>query len=206
MHGFRSMRLLAGVLTGLGLFALGSGQARGDIISHFQSVSGSPGNFTWSYAPVLPALHSVVSGDYFQLVDFNGYNGQHSEPTGWTFSTSLSGPVPGGMGYKDDPKVANLVWTYTGSTPLSGQLNLGAFTAGSTSGVQGQGIYVAQGTLTSGLAQGVKAFNGGLDTLPAASGPSDTPAPEPTTLLVLAMSLPIVLPWIRYRQRRARAA
>jgi hypothetical protein len=205
MHGFRSMRLLAGVLVTLALFAAGSGDARADIVSHFQSVSGSAGNFTWTYAPENSGNSTIVSGDYIELVDFNGYNGQHSEPTGWTLVSSLSGPVPSQLQYKDDPTVTNLVWKYTGSTPLSGTTDLGTFTAGSTSGALGTGFYVAQATLTSNLAQGIKSSNIGFDTLPAVGNPLDHPAPEPSVLLVLAVSLPVVLPLMRHRQRRARA-
>jgi hypothetical protein len=207
MLGFRRARLLVGVLGGLGFFTLAAGSARADIIAHFGSVTGTTGNFTWNYTANATSDAAVQTGDYFEIVDFKGFNGTHSQPTGWTFVSSTSGPTPGGISFNDDPAVTNLVWEYTGSSPLTGAMNLGSFTAGSSMNAITTGPMVAQSTVSDGGAAGAKIANLTSTSVPGGISPSDTAVPEPTTLALLVVGLPVVVTRAyRWRTRVARAA
>jgi hypothetical protein len=209
MIRFRMMRLLLGAVGLVGVCALAPAGAHADIITHFNNATGSAGNYTWNYSASVAQAQTVTKGDYFELIDFNGYNGTHSEPAGWTLTTSLSGPIPPHVTPTDDPAAQNLIWTYNGDTPITGQQALGTFTAGSTLGTGSAGTIVAQGTLTSGLSQNMKVSNIGGEMMPNGAGfPLATPAPEPTTLAVLVLALPVVvhLTQAARRRRTARAA
>jgi hypothetical protein len=187
------------------LLALAGGQARADIITQLANVTGSAGAYNWNYTANVTSNQTAQTGDYFEIRDFNGYNGVHSEPAGWTFVTAMVGPLPTGLLSPDDPTVPDLIWKYTGSSAQGsgGPIGLGTFTAGSTIGTEGIGTFVAQGTRQSGLDAGTKIANIGQELVPFAPPiPAGGDAvPEPSTLALLGVGLPLALVIARHRHR-----
>jgi len=210
MRRLRTSSFLAGVLSGLSLLMLGTGRAGADVLAHSDSVSGSAGNYTWTYQPNVTNNTGVHPGDSFEIIDFNGYNGTHSEPAGWTLSTSLSGPIPPGLAPVNDPTITDLLWKYNGTANLDGPLNLGTFTAGSVIGTQGTGTIVASTTVATGANAGSQISNISSVMIPVATPASPSPAggpevPEASTLALLGVGLPVALHLLR-RKRAAKAA
>lgn len=208
MRRVRSVRLLGGFLGTLGLWALGAGQVQADIITQYQSSTlNGKGAYTWSYTANTALDQTVTKGDYFSIVDFQGFTGAHTEPAGWTFSSSPIGPSPQFISVKDDPTIANLTWTYTGTGGLTGPVNLGQFTADSTIGTKGPGTFVGIGTRTDGLLANTKIANFGTESIPVATSspvPAGSEIPEPTALAVLGVGLPVALGlWMRRRKTTA---
>jgi hypothetical protein len=156
------------------------------------TITPEAGNFRWTYAIVLPSDMKLQSGDYFTIYDFGGFVPSSAvAPDGWTFSSAMSGPVPAGLNPDDDATIDNLTFKYTGPTIPSGQLGLGNFWAVSTVGTS---------TTTDFTAQNPQVSTGDIDrnivnTLaPGVPGPTDpTPGvPEPATLLLAGLGLPVV--------------
>lgn len=201
------IRLLTGFLASSALVALGASHLRADVIPQLQSVNSAAGGaFTWSYDATTTSSQSVNQGDYFAIMDFKGFTGAHSEPDGWTFSTSLSGPTPTGLIVKDDPTASNLIWTYTGTGSSGPLADLGQFSANSTIGTQGLGTFEALATRTDGINAGSKISNVGPGTVPVSLTPpipAGGEVPEPTALAVLGLGMPVALGfWLR-RKRMA---
>jgi hypothetical protein len=188
----RGTKTLLGWLCAAVVCGLTASPARADILAHFQSVAGSSGAFTWTYDATTAQGQGIEPGDYFEIVDFKGFNGGHSEPTGWTFLTSMNGPTPPGTIPTDNSQTQNLVWTYTGTTPLTGPLDLGQFSANSNLGGAGTGQLVAFSTQMAGTDAGTKLSNISSLAVPSESG-SFAPVPEPATAAVMLLILPLAV-------------
>lgn len=135
------------------VFAACPGQAQAESILvdvGSPTVTGS-GPFTWSYAVSVSSSATVQPGDFFVIVDFQGYvPSSNTQPAGWTFSTqAVTGPITGLSGTvqaaTDSAAVPNLRWTYTGPTPVSigPGVSLGTFTADSVYSIKHPGVLVA---------------------------------------------------------------
>jgi hypothetical protein len=140
----------------------------------------------------------LQAGDYFTIYDFGGLvaGSQFIDPTGtsssdWSMKTQKTGTVPAGLSPKDNPDIDNLVFQYNGATTLVGQTGLGNFGATSTVGDSVKGDFTGQNP---------QASSGNLDRnivdtiTPAPPGvpPVSTGVPEPTTLLLAAVGLPVI--------------
>jgi PEP-CTERM motif len=153
--------------------------------------------YRWTYNIVLPTDSQLRTGNYFTIYDFHGYvAGGEEGPDGWTFSASNTGPTPDRLRPSDDPAVTNLTWTYSGPTIPSGQTGLGNFWAISTVGDTGTDSFTATTMRTS---------DGAVDSnITETEVPVGTPVvnriPEPTTLLMAGLGLPLV-GLIRKRRR-----
>src|SRR5262245_17783928 len=78
-------------------------------------------NFRFTYSIVLPTDYTLKAGDYFTIYDFNGLvEGSNTQPSNWTFSSSMTGPTPPHILPTDSASVPNLSWAYTGPE-VSGQ-------------------------------------------------------------------------------------
>ena len=162
----------------LGLALLGSAAliARGDIIPTLDSVTGSSPNFTWNYTANVTVDQTVNAGDFFTIYDFSSIMPTtHSEPTGWTFSTSLLGPTPANVSPTDNPNLWNLTWTYNGASPITGSAALGMFSAVTNTDQLKTGQFTAQWTRTSGPEAGSKVNNIGNVTVPVPESSSLLP-------------------------------
>ena len=195
------MRLTPLLATAL---ALGlAAEARAGLLPTSVTVVPEAGNFRWTYAVVLPTDMQLQSHDYFTIYDFAGrVPGGELVPDGWALSVAVGGGTPDRLNPSDDPGVPNLTWTYTGPTVVTGQLGLGNFWAVSSLGEdRGQpGAFASQ---THRTTDGLGERNLTETLVPA--GPSGGPpaAPEPGTLILAGLGLPIA--GLLRRRRRAPA-
>ncbi len=165
------------------------------------TVTPEAGNYRWTYAIVLPTDSQLQTGNYFTIYDFKGYVPESaSAPAGWSLTVQNTGPTPDRVNPTDDASVPNLSWTYTGPTLSAGQVGLGNFMAVSQYEDKVDSFFTAKTNRTS---------DGKLDTnitttsVPVPGG--DTPlvpgVPEPTTLALAGLGLPVVLGrWLRRRR------
>jgi hypothetical protein len=161
------------------------------------------GNYRWTYAVVLPTDMQLQSLDYFTIYDFGGrVPGGELVPDGWALSVAVGGGTPDRLNPDDDPDVPNLTWTYTGPTVLSGQVGLGNFWAVSTLGEdRGQlGAFTSQTHRTS---DGLGERNLTETLVPTGLSGGTPAAPEPGTLALAVLGLPVV--GLARRWRRASA-
>ncbi|WP_439627979.1 PEP-CTERM sorting domain-containing protein [Gemmata sp.] len=197
-------------LLGAGLVALAANApAQAGLLPVNVSVQKEGNSFRWTYAVQLPTDYKLQSGDYFTVYDFEGYvNGtgsvlspypDDSAKANWEFSTSKTGPTPGLLNPKDDASIDNLTWKYIGPTIPSGQLSLGNFIAVSE---------FEESKKTHFTGTNPSAVNGEIDSnitdTDAPTGTSVPPGvPEPTTLALLGIGLPLVGGARVFRRRRA---
>ena len=121
--------------------------AHADIIPSFDSIVPNGSNFQFNYTATVTGDQQVDPGDYFTIYDFNGLvPNSASMPDNWSFSSALIGRTPSQVNPPDDPTILNLTFTYTGSTPIIGQADLGMFSAVSTFGQSHPGYFAAEGT------------------------------------------------------------
>ena len=116
---------LAAVLAG----AFGSSASAG-LLPLSATVVPDGDNYRYTYGVMLTSNSTLQTGDQFVVYDFNGLvPGSNAQPDGFSFSTVNTGGNPGRTVPNDNPTMPNLVWTYTGDTPLVGQIGLGNFSA-----------------------------------------------------------------------------
>jgi hypothetical protein len=152
------------------------------------SVDPEAGNYRWTYAIVLPTDMKLQSGNYFTIYDFAGYvPGGESAPAGWSLTTSNTGVTPSQLLPNDDPNIVNLTWTYTGE-PQFGQVGLGNFWAVSTHGNRAEDSFTA---LTNRASDGLADSNVTTTDVPVGND-VPPPVPEPTTLALAGLGLPLV--------------
>ena len=191
-------RSFAAAIVGAALAA----PAQAGIIPASVTITPEAGNFRWTYSVVLPTDQKLQAGDYFTIYDFGGLvPGTNSQPPDWTHSSSKAGPVPSGLAPIDNPLIDNLTWTYNGATIPSGQVGLGNFWAVST---------VGESVTVAFTAQNPQASTGNIDrnivetTAPGLPRPPGPPGvPEPTTLALAGIGLPLVGLVRRFRRKGA---
>jgi hypothetical protein len=186
-RGTSIARLLAAAVAVVGL---AGGSAQAGLLPTSVTVFPEAGNFRWQYAIVLPTDMKLQSGNYFTIYDFAGLvDGTMVTPDeNWTASTT-SGKVPPLLNPTDDPNIPNLTFTYRGPTIPAGQIGLGNFWATSTFGEKTEVSFTAETNRTS---DGLKDSN--ITTTDAPRG-SDVPppeVPEPATLLLAGLGLPLL--------------
>jgi hypothetical protein len=195
----RRFGIVAFLLTGLvGLFAGAKSEA--GMIPTNVSITPDSGNFRWTYAVVVTTDVAVNPGDFFTVYDFGGMvAGSVVAPSGWSLSVNKSGPTPAGTSPADDPMIDNLTFTYTGSTPISGQQGLGNFMANSTFGEKTTSDFTS---ITHRQVDGRSEANITSTDVPVPGAIHDTP--EPTTLAMFGIGLPMlgVLRVLRLRQKK----
>jgi hypothetical protein len=157
------------------------------------------GTYTYTYGVVLTSDSSLKTGDYFTVFDFQGMIASSNiQPAGWNLSVSSAGAPPGVV-VNQDPALPNLTWTYTGSQPLAGQLGLGNFSVISAN-PEGQTSLTFAG-LTHRSLDGQSESNVTITSGPGA-GAGAPAVPEPATLALMAIGLPLVGAWRLLRRRR----
>lgn len=147
------------------------------------------GNFRWTYAVVLPTDMKLQAGDYFTIYDFAGIvPGTSSAPDGWSLSVSKVGPTPERLNPQDDPTIDNLTFRYGGDTQ-TGQVGLGNFWADSTFQNQSTSFFTATNPRVS---DGAIDKNITETIVPVGAMPPPSGVPEPATLALAGLGLPLV--------------
>ncbi|MDY3555554.1 PEP-CTERM sorting domain-containing protein [Gemmata sp. JC717] len=167
------------------------------------TVQPEAGNFRWTYSVVLPSDMKLQAGSYFTIYDFAGYVAGTGAVTAtapddtfsqyWTVSTTKLGPTPDRLNPQDDPNISNLTFTYNGPTLPIGdpqRMTLGNFVATSAYSATADSFFTATNPRLS---------NGEIDsnitsTLVPKGGdvPPPTGTPEPTTLVLAGLGLPLI--------------
>ena len=130
---------IAAVLSIAAFAGAGAKSSQGAVILVLQSTSPTgTGPYSYTYDSSLSASSQLQTGDYFAIIDFAGYVdgsvfSSNSQITASVQNTTL---FPPNQIYADDPNTVNLLFTYTGTTPLTGSVSdLGDFGAQSSFGV-----------------------------------------------------------------------
>ena len=186
------MKRFLGIAAGLLLASFGGGQATAGLLPVNVTVTPEAGNYRWTYAIVLPTDMKLQSGNYFTVYDFNGYVPATAvAPDGWTLSVGKTGPTPDRLNPQDDPTQDNLTWKYTGPTIESGQIGLGNFWAVSQFSNQGNSFLTASTLAHVGLEGGLQHHQHRRPRRDDRRSPRP-PVPEPTTLALAGLGLPLV--------------
>jgi hypothetical protein len=178
--------------------------------------------YRYTYGVMLTSNSTLQKGDNFVIYDFNGFiDGTTTQPVGFDFQAMNLGGNLGRTVPNDNPDMPNLVWTYTGDTPLVGQIGLGNFTAMSTkpeASVTTDFVSRTQVEDPNGEVRDednithTKAPSGTdiqpppIDPPPPPPGdPVDPPSgvPEPSSMILLAAGLPLVAGYRALRRRKA---
>ena len=177
------------------------------------TVTPDAGNYRWTYSVVLPTDMQLQSGNFFTVYDFAGYvEGSEMAPEGWSVSTSNVGPTPDLLTPTDSAEITNLTWTYNGPTIESGQIGLGNFMANSMFEGQADSMFTARTRRTSdGLIDSnitdtlVPMGSTDPEQPPVDPAPPTTPpgVPEPATLALAALGLPVAALGRLVRRRKA---
>ena len=120
-------------------------------------------------------------------------------PDGWAATVANKGPIPLGLKPNDDVNLPNLTFTYSGPTIPEGQVGLGNFWAVST---------VGTGTVTEFTGQNPQSGPGGnidrniVETVAPGVPPTMTGVPEPTTLALAGIGLPLLAAVRRFRAKK----
>lgn len=180
-----------------------AGTANAGLLPVSVTVQPEAGNFRWTYSVVLPSDMKLQAGSYFTIYDFAGYvagSGGVSATAPddtfsqyWTVTTSALGPTPDRLNPQDDPNIANLTFTYNGPTLPIGdpqRMTLGNFVATSSYGTTTDSFFTATNPRLS---------NGEIDSnitstlVPKGSdNPGQVDSPEPTTLVLAGLGLPLI--------------
>jgi hypothetical protein len=193
--------------------AMSAGSANAGLLPVSVTVQPEANNFRWTYSVVLPSNMKLQSGSYFTIYDFAGYQAgtasvsgagpQDSFAANWTVSTSKLGPTPNFTNPQDDPNITNLTFTYNGPTlPLPPDPSapiwsggLGNFSATSLYNDQTHGVPNSFFTATNPRSDGVidsNITNTIVPVTPGGTGGGPIGTPEPATLALAGLGLPLI--------------
>ena len=182
--------LIARLFAAAAAVVVAGGTASAGIIPTQVQVTPEAGNYRWTYAVALPTDMKLQAGDYFTIYDFGGLvSGSITAPEGWSISTANVGPTPDRLSPGDDPNVTNMTFTYTGPTLDTGaKVGLGNFWATSSMGENQSvgGFFVGTNSRLNG------SFDQNVTATITPGVPAPSGVPEPTTLALAGLGLPLV--------------
>lgn len=164
--------------------------------------------YRFTYAIVLPTDSVLRPGDYFTIYDFDGYVGGSNMASGspysldWSFTADLIGLTPDGVMPVDNPTITNLSWVYTGAEiNIDASIGLGNFWALSQYPDTTDSWFTASTGTTAGETD--NNITPTVVPVPKAPSPPLPTVPEPGTLVLAGLGLPMVgaLRWVRRRLR-----
>jgi len=199
---------LTAVLLGLSVLGLVTPTARAGLLPTLTlnpPMSDGMGNFIYNYNVQLPSHFQVKSGDSFTIYDFQGYvDGSATVPfAGWSATVTTDTP-PVGLSHSDvtdDPTVPDIRYTYTGPTIVGEQFMV--FTATSTSGI----VWNPPDTIKN-VASAIHNQSGGQANevtntdVPMVKNNPNPQAPEPATLAMLGIGMPLLGAFNLLRRRK----
>ena len=158
----------------LGLVLLTAGAtaftARGDIIpdlSPSPPAAATGGGFTWNYSVNVTVNQTIHHGDFFTIYDFGSFNqGSNLQPTGWVFSSALTGLNPSLVLPVDNPSIRNVTGTYNGTAPIDGSALVGQFSVIASTNQLRISDFAAEATRLTGPNAGSKIDNVGRISVP----------------------------------------
>ncbi len=192
----------------LGAGMVGSNQIQAGLMPVGSTVTASGSNSTYSYSLGLTSNSVVVAGDYFTIYDFAGLvPNSNTQPTGFTFSSSLVGPTPAGTTPVDSPAISNITWTFNGLGSPVGPTTLGNFAVQSQFGMTTTGSFASLSHILAGdgaipitsqaqvtVPSGSNCGSSGDPVVSSLGGPSGGSAvPEPASLALLWVGLPLLV-------------
>lgn len=189
------MMILALAVVSVG-FTL-SNESQAGLLPVNVTITKDTSNYRYSYGVVLTSDSTLKNGDFFTIYDFQGLQaGTNTQPDGFTFSSATVGPTPGGTIPSDNASLDNVTWTYNGPDTVVGQTGLGNFMVQSQYGVTTEGVFTS---MTHRQVDGQTDANITETEVPVPVGPS---VPEPTTLALVGIGLPLA-GFMRYLRRKS---
>jgi hypothetical protein len=168
--------------------------ARAGLVPVQVSITPEAGMYRYTYAIVLPTDAILRPGDYFTIYDFDGFVPGSNMASGapnsadWAFTATNVGPTPSGVGPDDNPAIQNLSWKYNGpEINIDASVGLGNFWALSLYPTTTDSWFTA----STGSVSGQTDSNITPTTVPVPTAPPPG-VPEPTTLLLAGLGLPLV--------------
>jgi hypothetical protein len=169
--------------------------ARAGLVPVAVSIIPEAGMHRYTYAIVLPTDAVLRPGDYFTIYDFDGFvpgsNMADGSPysANWSFTAANLGPTPAGVTPADNPALTNLSWEYTGpEINIDASVGLGNFWALSVYPTTTDSWFTA----STGTTTGQTDSNITPTTVPVPTAAPTPGVPEPTTLLLAGLGLPVV--------------
>jgi hypothetical protein len=168
--------------------------ARAGLVPVAVSITPEAGMYRYTYAIVLPTDSVLRPNDYFTIYNFDGFVEGSEMASGsafsadWEFTATGVGPTPSGTLPDDDPAILNLSWKYTGpEINIDASIGLGNFWALSLYPTTTDSWFAASTGTTGGQTDN----NITPTTVPVPTAPPPG-VPEPATLLLAGLGLPVV--------------